>query len=93
MYDIRKNLIVFCTGAGSVYVLWIIGHFAATHLYVNLCAPPTVVGFFKTAVSVPAPHCKLLRTLISHFGDGIGTIWTSVTAFVLSSITNNNFFL
>jgi hypothetical protein len=84
--DIKKYFLQFAFGFGGVYCFWITCHFFAAHAYIKFCCPPTLLGFLKTAVNAPSPHCRLLRISIFHFGDGLNQLWSHMTAYLLSTL-------
>ena len=40
----------------ALYFLWIVLHFAAAHLYAEICVPSTLKGFVLSPFMVAAPH-------------------------------------
>ena len=73
-----RRLLSFCTtflGLFGIYILWIVGHYAASHLYVYLCTPGTIIGFILSPFIAPAPHCVGLRWLINTGGSSINAMW------------------
>uniref|UniRef100_A0A6C0LMX7 Uncharacterized protein n=1 Tax=viral metagenome TaxID=1070528 RepID=A0A6C0LMX7_9ZZZZ len=59
----------------KMYVLWIILHFAASHLYIYFCTPKTILGFIFSPLMVVTPQCQGLRWIIYNSGNVINNMW------------------
>ena len=59
----------------GIYIIWIVLHYIATHLYVQYCTPKTPVGFILSLLYSAAPHCHGLRWVIYHGGNSISVMW------------------
>lgn len=42
----------------GIYLLWIFLHYVASHLYVKLCVPNTIIGFIMSPFMTSTPHCQ-----------------------------------
>uniref|UniRef100_A0A6C0CRL5 Uncharacterized protein n=1 Tax=viral metagenome TaxID=1070528 RepID=A0A6C0CRL5_9ZZZZ len=58
-----------------VYFGWIFIHYTASHLYVKMCVPSTIMGFIMAPFIVPSPHCQALRWAIYNGGNSIMAMW------------------
>jgi hypothetical protein len=70
----------------GVYFIWIICHYAASHLYVHLCAPLTFIGFALSPFMVSAPHCQALRWTVYNGGVTIINMWALFGAWIIAKI-------
>ena len=71
----------------GIYLLWICLHYAASQLYVPLCAPNDVKGFVLSPFIAPAPHCQALRWLIYNGGNSISAMWIIFGTWCLSYLS------
>ena len=85
-HDNFKVLLNFCIGNFGIYMLWIIAHYIAAHIYIYGCVPSTVVGILMSPFLVPAPHCYGLRWVIYQGGNSIIAMWTIAGLWILSRI-------
>ena len=53
----------------GIYVVCVLGHFLATHLYTSFCTPWTWTGFFFSPLRSLSPECRALRWVIME-GSG-----------------------
>ena len=60
----------------KIYVLWIILHFVASHLYIYFCTPKTILGFLISPLMVITPQCQGLRWIIYNSGNVINNMWS-----------------
>ena len=81
--------IYLCT---KIYVLWIVLHFVASHLYIYVCVPQTLWGFLISPFMSVTPQCQSLRWIIHNGGNILNNMWvilgTWVGSLLLSGITN-----
>jgi len=61
--------------AVGIYLLWIVLHYACSHLYVYYCTPMSFVGFITSPLVVPLPHCHAFRWIIYNGGNSITNMW------------------
>jgi hypothetical protein len=65
-------LLIKITG---VYFLWILFHYIASHLYVKLCVPETIIGFLISPFLITTPYCVGLRWVIQTGATTINNMW------------------
>lgn len=65
------------------YGICIISHYVASHLYVRVCCPNTVVGFMMSPFMTVSPHCQALRWTIYHGGDSIVAMWMVLGSYLV----------
>lgn len=66
----------------GIYVLWIILHFGATHLYVEYCVPKSWIGLLSSTFMTSTPQCQGLRWLIYNGGNQINNMWISIGSWI-----------
>ena len=69
-----------------VYLAWIVAHYAAAHLYTNICVPTTLWGFIMSPISVASPHCQGLSWFIYNSGLTICNMWLLLGAWIVSKL-------
>jgi hypothetical protein len=74
----------------GVYLLWIFLHYFASHLYVKLCVPNTVVGFLMSPFMTATPHCQGLRWVVYNAANMINNMWIICGSFICSTILRIN---
>jgi hypothetical protein len=70
------------------YVVCILAHFFASHLYVRYCVPSTFVGLLLSPFMTLTPHCQAFRWVIFHGGNTINLMWFMVANWVVNKLTN-----
>ncbi len=83
--DISKYYSIFMT-TGGIYILWILAHFVASHLYVQLCTPMSVFGVLASPFLIASPHCQGFRWIIYEAGNKVGIMWGLLAGWVLGKI-------
>jgi len=68
----------------GIYILWIFLHYLASHLYVKLCVPNTVIGFFMSPFMTATPHCQGLRWIVYNAASMINNMWITLGAWICS---------
>ena len=68
------------------YIMWILLHYAAIHLYPEFCAPYTILGFLLSPFMVSAPHCIAMRWIISEGSSIITAMWIAVGGVLVNKI-------
>jgi hypothetical protein len=68
------------------YIMWILLHYAAIHLYPEFCAPYTILGFLLSPFMVSAPHCIAMRWVISEGSSIITAMWIAVAGVLVNKI-------
>ena len=87
MIETIKQTIYSFVDLFGIYLLWICLHYAASQLYVPLCAPNDVKGFVLSPFIAPAPHCQALRWLIYNGGNSISAMWIIFGTWCLSYLS------
>jgi len=78
--------ICFFIKVSGIYLLWILLHFTASHLYINLCVPKTIVGFLMSPFMTATPHCQGLRWVVYNAANMINNMWIMFGAWICSTI-------
>jgi len=89
MFNIIKRGLHFMYYSVSIYLVWILIHFCASHLYVYYCVPMTVSGFLVSPLLISAPHCKALNWAIYNGSNIISYMWIIVGTWICSKIFIN----
>ena len=76
-------LFTFIYSIFGYYLMWIILHYLAVHLYPMYCAPLTITGFILSTFMVSAPHCIAMRWLITEGSNVIVTMWFALGAYAI----------
>jgi len=87
------KIIKYIIKMSGVYMLWILIHFGASHLYIKLCVPNTIIGFLISPFMTSTPHCQGLRWIAYNAANVINNMWTILGAWVCSNVfifMNNN---
>lgn len=59
----------------GIYIIWILIHYFASHLYVKYCTHYSIIGFITSPLLIASPHCLGLRWCISQGASTITTMW------------------
>jgi hypothetical protein len=78
--------IKFIIRVSGIYLLWIILHYMAAHLYVKLCVPNTIIGFLISPFMIATPHCQGLRWIIYNAANIINNMWILMGAWICSTL-------
>jgi|SaaInlV_130m_DNA_3_1039695.scaffolds.fasta_scaffold07407_3 hypothetical protein len=70
----------------GIYLLWIITHYIASHLYIHWCVPATIMGLIMSPFMAASPHCYGLRWIITTGGTSIVVMWSLVGTWMLTKI-------
>ena len=81
-----KTYLYYIFTASSIYLLWIVLHYAAAHMYVKFCTPYTIVGFIASPFLTSTPHCRALRWAIYNGASMIDGMWLVLGTWVCSKI-------
>jgi len=81
-----KPIIIFTINASSIYLLWIILHYIASHLYVKYCVPNSLFGFIISPFMVSTRHCMAIRWIIYHGANSIDTMWIILGTWITSKL-------
>ena len=80
-----KFISVFINITG-IYLVWIFLHYIASHLYVRMCVPSTVVGFLLSPFMTATPHCQGLRWVVFNAANMINNMWIILGAWIMSNV-------
>ena len=89
MFNLIKRILHFMYYSVSIYLLWILIHFCASHLYIYYCVPMTISGFVVSPFLVSAPHCKALNWAIYNGSNIISYMWIIIGTWICSKIFIN----
>jgi len=59
-----------------IYGGWVVAHYIASNLYVELCTPHTFTGFFLSPLLINTPQCVGLRWVVTQGSTTISNMWT-----------------
>ena len=71
IYDILKVFL----NVSKFYLCWIIIHYIASQLYIQLCTPWTFYGFVLSPFLTLTPHCQGLRWIVYNGAGVINNMW------------------
>jgi hypothetical protein len=78
--------IKFTIQISGIYIIWIVLHFAAAHLYTTLCVPNNIIGLFMSPFLTATPHCQGLRWIIYNAANVINNMWLVLGAWICSTL-------
>jgi hypothetical protein len=70
----------------GIYLVWIFLHYIASHLYVRMCVPSTLIGFLLSPFMTATPHCQGLRWIVFNAANMINNMWIILGAWIMSNI-------
>ena len=85
-FDFTYKSIIFVFKVSGVYLLWILLHYVASHLYVSLCVPKTIIGFVMSPFMTATPHCQGLRWIVFNAANMINNMWIILGTWICSTI-------
>jgi hypothetical protein len=85
-----QNIVKIIFGVFGIYLLWICLHYFASHLYVKLCVPKTVMGFLLSPFMTATPHCQGLRWVVYNAANMINNMWIVCGTWVCSTLLKIN---
>jgi hypothetical protein len=80
-----KTIKIFINVTG-IYLLWIFLHYLASHLYVRLCVPNTIIGFLMSPFMTATPHCQGLRWIVYNAANMINNMWVVLGTWICSTL-------
>ena len=80
-----QSIQIFITLYG-IYLLWILLHYTAAHLYIKLCVPYSFYGVILSPLSSSTPQCQGLRWIIYNGGIQINQMWSSISSWICLKI-------
>jgi hypothetical protein len=75
LFDFVVNAARYIYVGTIFYVMWIMLHFVASHVYINVCVPQTLWGFIISPFMSLTPQCQSLRWIIYNGGNVINNMW------------------
>lgn len=81
-YSYLSNYIKVGFSIYGIYLLWILLHFGATHLYVEYCVPRSWFGLLTSPLLTSTPQCQGLRWIINNGGNQINSMWISIGSWI-----------
>ena len=69
------KILKFIYEVTGIYLVWIVLHYIASHLYIKFCVPDTVTGFLLSPFMTATPHCQGLRWLMYNGANMINGMW------------------
>lgn len=84
--DFTYTTIIFIFRVSGVYLLWIVLHYIASHLYVNFCVPKTFFGFILSPFMTATPHCQGLRWIVFNSANMINNMWIILGTWICSTL-------
>ncbi len=91
--DFIYDCTMYIINISGIYIVWILLHYIASHLYTKLCVPNTIYGFVMSPFMVTAPHCQGLRWIVYNGSNIITNMWVILGTWACSNIlviSNNN---
>jgi len=83
-FDYTYYVIKFTIRVSGVYLLWIFLHYVASHLYIKLCVPNTLIGFLISPFMTATPHCQGLRWIVYNAANIINNMWVILGTWICS---------
>lgn len=85
-FSFTYKTITFIFKISGIYLLWICLHFIASHLYIKLCVPSTIIGFIMSPFMTATPHCLGLRWIVYNAANMINNMWLILGTWICSTI-------
>ena len=85
-YSITKTAF----SASKIYLMWVLFHYMAAHMYVYFCAPATLSGLLLSPFLMSAPHCVALRWAIHNGADVVHAMWLILGTWLCSKLLKPN---
>jgi hypothetical protein len=80
------KIIRFIFNISGIYLLWIFLHYVASHLYVKLCVPNTIIGFIMSPFMTSTPHCQGLRWIVYNAANMINNMWSVLGTWICANV-------
>ena len=71
---------------GLLFLIWVSIHYAAAHIYVMLCTPLSLIGYFESIFLVSTPHCRALNWTLSNSASVIDSLWIIVGLYIINKL-------
>lgn len=62
----------------GIYLIWILLHYVASHLYIKFCVPDSFMGLIVSPFLTTTPHCQCLRWIVYNGGNMINHMWVII---------------
>lgn len=62
----------------GIYLIWILLHYFASHLYIKFCVPVSFMGLIISPFLTTTPHCQCLRWIVYNGGNIINHMWVII---------------
>lgn len=85
-YKTLFNTFVATSGA---YILWILAHYMAAHVYARICTPISVFGIIASPFLIASPHCQGLRWVIFEAGNKMNVMFGLLTGWAAAKLKND----
>ena len=69
-----------------LYLTYVVIHYLTPYLYIQLCVPRTMLGFFLSPMMVPTPHCKAIRWMFTYTSTSIDGMWILLGTWLIGLI-------
>jgi hypothetical protein len=87
--DFIYDCTMYIINISGIYIVWILLHYIASHLYTKLCVPNTIYGFVMSPFMVTAPHCQGLRWIVYNGSNIITNMWVILGTWLCSVLVIN----
>ena len=81
-----SNIIRWIIGVSGVYIMWILFHYGASHLYIYFCVPNTIYGVIISPFLTATPQCQGLRWIVYNGANIINNMWVILGSWLISNI-------
>ena len=86
VFQTTCKVVKYIISFSGIYLLWIILHYFASHLYIRFCVPQTIIGFLISPFLTATPHCQGLRWVVYNGGNFINNMWVVLGTWICSNI-------
>jgi hypothetical protein len=83
------DAILYIINISGIYLIWVLLHYVASHLYITFCVPKTIYGFIMSPFMIPAPHCQGLRWIVYNGSNIITNMWVVLGTWLCSVLVMN----
>lgn len=84
--DLLIKTVKIIINVSGIYLLWILFHYIASHMYVNFCVPKDLIGFLISPLLTSTPHCQGLRWIVYNGGNVINNMWVVLGTWLCSTL-------
>ncbi len=85
-FTVTYKTIKFIINISGIYLLWILLHYVASHLYIKFCVPCSLFGFIMSPFMTATPHCQGLRWIVYNAANMINNMWIIFGAWICSTL-------